>query len=418
MLRKVISFILIFTFLFSVALDSFTMLKVFATPVTLHVHPGQSIQAAINSANSGATIGVDSGVYNEHIVVNKSVSLIGENPSNTIIDGSGTGSDTVRISPDINNVKIEGFTIQNGDNPFQPASLRIARSKNQTINNNIIRQSYYGLRIENCNESCIINNVIVDNTYAGLYISSSSYDNVIGNMIEDNLFGAWLADGACINNTFYHNNFVNNTGLYQARSFAPTTKWDNGVEGNYWSDYNGEDLDGDGIGDTNDCNIHACIPHLGLDFYPLIDEWSETRDFSFDWKGVTYHTIVRCNSTVASFNFNHSLAQISFNVTGPQNAVSFCNVTINKSLLNGTFTILVDGTPKNYVLTQNSTHTSLYFTFSHSVRKIQISLAGVADYTLYYVFIGIVAGTVIIGATLFLSKKRKKAFSSPKIKTG
>ncbi|MEM1590161.1 MAG: NosD domain-containing protein [Candidatus Bathyarchaeia archaeon] len=51
--------------------------------------------------------------------------------------------------------------------------------------------------------------------------------------------------------TFYHNNFINNT--IQVHSSTPVGKpnvWDNGREGNYWSDYNGTDANGDGIGDT------------------------------------------------------------------------------------------------------------------------------------------------------------------------
>lgn len=362
MSKKVVSCILIFTFFLSITLCTCTIPKVFANPGTSNVYPGQSIQAAINAAESGDIIKVFSGTYNENIVVNKSVSLIGENPLNTIIDGTGKERDVIFITANTNNVRIEGFTIQNGEG-YEPASLTIWRSKGHTIRNNIMKKSDYGIKVRESNSSRIINNVITNNTVAGIYISSGNQNNVVGNLIEKNSIGAWTTSPSPTINTFYHNNFINNTN--QASDLAYATKWDNGAEGNYWSDYTGQDLNGDGIGETG-------IPHLGVDRFPLIDKWSETRDFPTTWKEITYHTVVRSNSTVASFNFTYSLAQISFNVTGPQNAVSFCNVTIEKSFLDGSFTVLVGGVSRNYDSTHNSSHTALYFTFSHSTHKIQI----------------------------------------------
>src|SRR5208283_4007029 len=47
----------------------------------------QTITAAISNATNGDTIFVRSGTYNEQMLdINKSVELIGEDPSNTIID--------------------------------------------------------------------------------------------------------------------------------------------------------------------------------------------------------------------------------------------------------------------------------------------------------------------------------------------
>ncbi len=62
-----------------------------------------------------------------------------------------------------------------------------------------------------------------------------------------------------LENVFYHNNFINNT-LTVGFSFLidmPPLTWDNGKEGNYWSDYTGTDLNGDGIGDTA---YHIMVP--------------------------------------------------------------------------------------------------------------------------------------------------------------
>ena len=57
------------------------------------------IQEAIdaNETLDGHTIFVLSGIYYEHVVVKKSVSLIGENKNSTIIDGNKTGT-VVRVA--------------------------------------------------------------------------------------------------------------------------------------------------------------------------------------------------------------------------------------------------------------------------------------------------------------------------------
>ena len=68
------------------------------------------IQDAINNASDGDTIFVYSGTYDEIIIVNKSVDLIGQNKSDTIIKGIGSG-DVVHIY--VSWVTIKNFKINN-----------------------------------------------------------------------------------------------------------------------------------------------------------------------------------------------------------------------------------------------------------------------------------------------------------------
>jgi len=51
--------------------------------------------------------------------------------------------------------------------------------------------------------------------------------------------------------------------------------WDNGYEGNYWSNYNGTDLDYDGVGDT-------ILPWDGVDNYPIMSLFLNPCDIDHD----------------------------------------------------------------------------------------------------------------------------------------
>lgn len=65
--------------------------------------------------------------------------------------------------------------------------------------------------------------------------------------------------------------------------------WDNGWEGNYWSDHNGTDSNGDGISDT---------PHIinvnNTDNYPLMNRYWNPGDINHDLKVDIYDAVLVC----------------------------------------------------------------------------------------------------------------------------
>ena len=229
-----------------------------------YVSPGESIQEAIDNANPGDTIYVFNGTYYEQILINKTLTLIGENPSITIIDGKAEITPIVRIFAP--NVTFINFTVRNTISTQETYGIYVRNTQNITIANIVVKETYHGIKIENSSYCQIINNTILKNIVYGIYlVQNGSYNLFTGNNIMENPTGVYLAADDCQNNTFYHNNFINNT--YQVQTFGKYTSWNNGTEGNYWSDYTGIDENGDGIGDEPYTNFGV------NDTFPLMKRW-------------------------------------------------------------------------------------------------------------------------------------------------
>jgi parallel beta-helix repeat protein len=288
------------------------------------------IQDAINTANEGDTVFVHNGTYREHVFVNKSISLIGENSRGTVIDGNASEYLPALEVFNITNVVVMNFTVRNTTMSSEAYGVLLFKARNVTLQNNMVKEAYYGILIGNSSQCRILDNSIVDNYNAGVvFRSNSSHNIIVGNLISSNPTGIYVESYSKYN-LFYHNNIVSNT-LHQVNPFPYTfSVWDNGVEGNYWDGYGGIDIDGDGIGDTNPpFQDVKKYPHQGVDKYPLIEPWNQTRTYPVD----PYQVVVSCNYTVASFSFSNSTKQVSFCITGPAGWSGFCNVTIPRGLL-------------------------------------------------------------------------------------
>jgi len=228
-----------------------------------------SIQEAINEADPGDMIYVRAGVYHEDIVVNKSLFLVGENAVTTVLDGEGES--LLILSVVASDVTVRNFTVKNtrADQPAYGVSIK--DSQNVSLMNVTVGQSYTGLVLTNSYHCEIVNNAFIDNYAYGVDLRDNSVNNtIVGNWIVANPTGMLISDPTCENNRFHHNNFVNNTNQIDVTYGGPNM-WDDGNEGNYWSDYTGLDdgsdgrIAGDGVGDT-------LLPHQNVDYYPLISK--------------------------------------------------------------------------------------------------------------------------------------------------
>ncbi len=157
-----------------------------------------------------------------------------------------------------------------------------------TIENNTISMCQqidlnYGVRLFHSNNTQIRDNVFDKNSIGIGLMQSGTFDNVVSeNLFTLNRYGMEVGASG---NLIYNNAFVNNNGTHVMSYYGAPPKINDynitktpGVNiiggsflgGNYWDNYAGEDLDWDGLGDTElpYNSGHNIYPHIGSVFKP------------------------------------------------------------------------------------------------------------------------------------------------------
>ena len=312
--------ILLVLLVFSVLLVSFPQIEVKAQNNTIYIREDGSVEGTDKIQHDGnvytflGNISIDGSGVDGIIVERDNIVIDGANCSLQLTGEMGISIGiklTDRTNVTIKNLRILDFNFgiqlqrSSGNTVFRnyiyPIGIKVNGSHNNTIIENHLVGSGDGIGIvmdifpnegnssgnhflgnNITNQSVGINsliglaNIISGNSitncngrYGGIFLEN--YPSIIvGNNFENNTIGIFFSHGAS-NNTIYENNFVNNQkDMDDAHSVLPiyeisVNDWDNGSRGNYWSNYNGTDNDGDGIGDT---------PHFvyenNQDNYPLM----------------------------------------------------------------------------------------------------------------------------------------------------
>jgi len=165
-----------------------------------------TIQEAINAASSGDTIFVHSGTYYENVVVNKTVTVVGENSYDTIIDGGGTPP-VVRVTS--HRVEIRHFTIRNSGRVWNGYGLELNNVRNCSISENNITDNHFGIWLLGSSRNGISGNILTNSTANGIYALRSPYNSIHRNSVANNWRGIKLEDSP--NNHISGNNVTDNT---------------------------------------------------------------------------------------------------------------------------------------------------------------------------------------------------------------
>jgi parallel beta-helix repeat protein len=182
-----------------------------------------SIQDAVDTASDGDKVYVYSGTYHEHVKINTSIVLQGEDKESTIIDAGGNLS-AVIVTAD--NVEITGFSVMNTGPYWHNSGIELFKNKECIVTENIVSNCFIGIHAFITSDVTISKNTVTDNEF-GIRIQKTKFSTITRNIMQDNYNGMDL--NAAYFNEITENNFINNEKHVYFQIVLL-----NKIESNYW----------------------------------------------------------------------------------------------------------------------------------------------------------------------------------------
>lgn len=221
-------------------------------------HPYRYIQEAIGAVAINGIVHVFDGLYIENIIIDKQVSLIGQDKDTTIIDGGFNGG--VITIQDIYNVIIQNFTICNGisDEEEQSWGIYMSSAGSIVVSYNIICGNDVGIICGDESKNNMILSNTIRNNHIGIDLHSSSLNLIYGNTIESNNVNVLLYRSK--------SNQISNNNIYNGGKNVQFFDSYDQLLNNYWGTSSSIYII---IGKMNIASLGITIPWIKFDVNPL-----------------------------------------------------------------------------------------------------------------------------------------------------
>jgi parallel beta-helix repeat protein len=192
--------------------------------------------------------------------------------SNNVFSGNDIVSnfwDGVYVEDSPNNTFVQNHVANN----FR-SGVEVGANDCSIMRNNVTSNGEAGIKLNGAKNNSIVENYVAGNDPGILLIWGTSQCKIVGNTITENDKWGMRIEGSKIDSVIHHNNFINNRVNQSLQISIPwpadPNVWDDGTEGNYWSDYqsrypNTSEIASTGVGDTP-----FFINENNIDRFPLM----------------------------------------------------------------------------------------------------------------------------------------------------
>jgi len=211
------------------------------TIVTIISLSANVLQDAIDKAPAGSILKLHAGVYKGSIIINKPLSIIGQEDG-VIIDGENTGN-VIEIKSSY--VTLKHLTIinsgarhENLDGAISMHKDKVSKIKQCEVSNCIIKDCLFGIDMQMVDNSIISNNQITSKDMAlglrgdGLRLWYSNNNIIKGNsLIKSRDMVVWYSHGNTIEKNFGKHNRYSLHFMYAGKNFIKDNRYENNSVG-------------------------------------------------------------------------------------------------------------------------------------------------------------------------------------------